>query len=87
MFQKHLLSGLVLVIAAVAAMMISGCHRGVVCSCLHGSPKKKADWIVKKVAMELNLNQDQKLELEQCRGLFHVKVFIIKILLEKSRSK
>jgi protein CpxP len=67
MSHIHLVFAPVLILAAVGASILCGCHPGFECRCFQVSPEKKADWIVKKVSKELNLKQDQKEKLVQIK--------------------
>jgi periplasmic protein CpxP/Spy len=56
-----------LILAAVGAGLISGCHPGLRHACFHGSPDKAAGWIMKRISKELDLNQAQKAKLFQIK--------------------
>lgn len=66
MSHKILIIGLLFLVIIIGAFLISSCHR-----CVHPfhrtSPEKRAEWMVKKIANELDLNESQKKEVNRIK--------------------
>ncbi len=66
MSHKILVVGLLLFAFVVGAFFMSGCHRRA--SVFHrASPEKRAEWVVKRLSSELDLNENQKKEVNRIK--------------------
>ncbi len=67
MLHKILIIVVVVLVLLVIVKLFSGCsHRSHFCKA-HSSHEKKANWMMKKIAKELKLNEQQKVELERIK--------------------
>ncbi|MBC8182601.1 Spy/CpxP family protein refolding chaperone [candidate division KSB1 bacterium] len=67
MLHKILIIVAVVLVLLVIAKIFSGCHHPPHFCKSHSSHEKKANWMMKKIAKELKLNEQQKVELEQIK--------------------
>ena len=66
--RRHWFWALGLIAAAIGALGVAGCGRH---GCRHGhDPAQRAEWIAKKIAKELDLNDAQKAKLELVKQEF-----------------
>ena len=67
MFRKHLIPVSIFGILFLGTILFSNCHHRPY-GFFHGSHQKKADWITKRIAKELKLNDQQKAKLDQIKN-------------------
>jgi len=66
MSHKILIIGLLLIAIVIGAFFMSGCHRRA-CTFHRASPEKGAEWVVKRLSSELDLNEKQKKEVNRIK--------------------
>ena len=73
MLHKILIIVIAVLVLLVIAKIFSGCHRHSHFCKVHHSHDKKVKWVMKKIAKELKLNEQQKVELERIKDEIMVK--------------
>ncbi len=66
MSRKILISGLLLMVVGIGVFFMSGCRRHA-CSFHRATPEKRAEWMVKRISSELDLNDSQKKEVNRIK--------------------
>ncbi|MBN2090292.1 Spy/CpxP family protein refolding chaperone [candidate division KSB1 bacterium] len=66
MSHKILIIGLLLLSIVVGVFFMSGCRRHA-CTFHQASPEKRAEWMVKRISSELDLNESQKKEVNRIK--------------------
>ena len=67
MLHKIFIIVVVVLVLLVIVKLFSGCHhRSRMCKS-HSSHEKKANWVTKKIAKELKMNEQQKVELDRIK--------------------